>query len=340
MKLLAFVVGLCIGVSSSSAFANELELIFYRAPKPLNWSTPGNLIRSTLKNMRMRVDGYRYPHSISHANIRLQCGNESSIYRGMTATKSDASYVWDFLGKGVALDTLMINVPGRHYTQEQILRWLPTLKAKGYVRSLKLILNDDQCARVQRYIKLYEELRLDQIYGGLRSTPHYGQGAGCAAYAVSFLQILDFFPQSIDAQWKRKLRIPLELLSSQSRSAGIGFFGYLRGKDRSWAMPNEKHIELEFWDPELMYNWVGNVIKDKRDFPSHMWPEKDRKTPFQSLVWDVRSYPTSTKYFFAYRRGTLDNTVDYHIRNRSRLMTNEEILNSSPRQCRLFKACP
>ncbi|WP_413613428.1 hypothetical protein [Bdellovibrio sp. HCB-110] len=340
MKLLAFVVSLCIAVSSSKAFANELELIFYRAPKPLNWSTPGNLIHSTLKNMRMRVDGYRYPHSISHVNVRLQCGNEPSIYRGMTATKSDPSYVWDFLGKGVALDTLMINVPGRHYTEEQILRWLPTLKAKGYVRSLKLILNDDQCARVQRYIKLYEELHLDKIYGGLRSTAHYGQGAGCAAYAVSFLQILDLFPESIDKHWRRTLLIPLELLSSQTHSARIGFFGYLRGKDRTWSSPNEKHIPLEFWDPELMYNWVGNVIKDKKNFPPHMWTEKDPKTPFQSLVWDVRSYPTSTKYFFAYRRGTLDNTVDYHIRNRNRLMTDEEILNQSPRKCRLFQPCP
>ncbi|WP_413944698.1 hypothetical protein [Bdellovibrio sp. HCB-162] len=340
MRLRAFIAGLCLFLVSSLAFANELELIFYRAPEPLNWETPGSLVRSAYRNMKARVNGHSYPHAISHVNVRLQCGNEPSIYRGMTSVRSNLSYVWDFAFKGVALDAFMMNVKGRSYTEEEVLSWLGTLKQQGYVRSLKLILNSDQCARVQRYIHLYEELRLNEVYGGLRSLPHYGQGAGCSAYAVSFLQILDFFPPSLDQSWKRKLKVPLELLSSKTRSARIGFFGYLRGKDRPWASDKEPHTVLEFWDPDLMYAWVGNIIREKKNFPTNMWPEKDPNSPFQRVVWDVRSYPTSTKYFFAYRRGTLDNTVDYHIRNRGRLMTDEELLNKTPRTCRLFQSCP
>ncbi|MEK2645388.1 hypothetical protein [Bdellovibrio sp. BCCA] len=330
MQLCVWLAAFYLLFTSSLVSANELELIFYRAPKPLNWQTPGSLVRSAYQNMKARVNGHPYPHPISHVNVRLQCGNEPSIYRGMTSVRSNLSYVWDFAFKGVALDAFMMNVKGRSYTEEEVLSWLGTLKRQGYVRSLKLILNSDQCARVQRYIHLYEELHLDEVYGGLRSLPHYGQGAGCSAYAVSFLQILDFFPPSLDQAWKRKLKVPLELLSSQTRSAHIGFFGYLRGKDRPWASEKEAYTNLEFWDPDLMYAWVGN----------NMSAEKDPNSPFQRVVWDVRSYPTSTKYFFAYRRGTLDNTVDYHIRNRGRLMTDEELLNKTPRTCRLFQSCP
>ncbi|WP_374028705.1 hypothetical protein [Bdellovibrio bacteriovorus] len=315
MKTLILV---CFVFFSLTTQASELELIFYRAPKPLDWRTPGHLVRSSLRNMRMKVAGKNYPHPISHVNIRLQCGNEPSIYRGMTSYKSNASYLWDFFGKGQALDTFIINVPGRFYRNEEILAWLPYLKKKGYVRSLELQLNDEQCARAQRYLKLYEDLGLDQIYGGLRSLPHEGEGAGCSAFAVSFLQILDLFPESVDRAWRRELRVPLELMRTRSQSPRIGVLGYLRGRDRAWASPAEKHFVLKFWDPELMYNWVGDKGK---------------------IFWDVRTEPTSKNYFFAYRRNILDKTLRYHLKNLGRVLTDEEVLDTSSRPCRNFNVC-
>ena len=338
-KLCTFLIGLCL-LAPFVAHGGELELYFYRAPQPLDWSTPGNLVRSTVHNQRFKINGRTYPHSISHVNVRLQCANEKSVYRGMSSRKSNFSYVWDFTIKGVSLDTLLINVPGRFYTEDEILFWLPVLKQKGYVRGLKLLLNEDQCARAQRYLRLYEELQLDKVYGGLRSTPHFGQGAGCAAFGVSFLQILNFFPESLERHWQRTLAVPWELLSSKTRSARIGFIGYLRGKDRPWASPREKQIQLKFWDPELMYNWVGDIAQNKKEPSPYMWVEKDPLTPYQRVVWDVRTYPTSHDYFFAYRRGTLDSTVYYHRRNTSRLLTDEELLDQSHSTCRMFRACP
>lgn len=302
---------------NSISYADELELIFYRAPSPLNWSSPGNLVRSMTQNLQAQVDGETYPHPISHVNLRLQCGSQPAIYRGMTSVKSNAAYLWDFVIQGSSLDTLLINQKGRSYSKEEILYWLPRLRSRGYVRSLRILLNPGQCARASAYLQLYKKTGLHNIYGGLRSDPQHGEGAGCSAFAVSVLQVLNLFPRTVAQEWQRELRIPLNLLSSQEQRARISFLGYLRGKDRPWAQPDEKHIHLKFWDPERMFRWAGNKGK----------------------IWDAREGRIPQTPLFPWDQKTLIQTVRYHFENRRRLLSREEISDTSSRYCRNFQPC-
>lgn len=299
------------------SFADHLDLLIYRAPEPLDWQSPGRLVRSMTKNLSAKVDGKDYPHPISHVNIRLQCRHET-IFRGMTSIKSNGAYLWDFLVKGVSLDTMLINQSGRSYSEKEILTWLKPLTEKGYVRQLRLLLNSNQCARLRRYVDLYQSTGLINIYGGLRSDPLLGQGAGCSAFAVSFLRILGLDSASLRKNWQRSLRIPLELLSVKHDRARISFLGYLRGKDRPWASSAEEHIVLKFWDPEKMYHWI--------------------KGPYRE--WDVRDYAVPTAPLLPWSREVFENTVQYHFANRRRLLTKEEVINTSPKTCRNFQKCP
>ncbi|ASD63839.1 hypothetical protein [Bdellovibrio bacteriovorus] len=300
------------------SFADHLDLLIYRAPAPLNWQSPGRLVRSMTKNLSAQVDGKDYPHPISHVNIRLQCGWEKPVYRGMTSIKSNGAYLWDFLMKGVSLDTMLINQTGRSYTEQEILTWLKPLTEKGYVRQFRLILNSDQCTRLRRYVDLYQSTGLINIYGGLRSDPLLGQGAGCSAFAASFLRVLDLDSTKLRQAWQRTLRIPLELLSVKHERARISFLGYLRGKDRPWASPQEPHILLKFWDPEKMFHWVGGSYRE----------------------WDVRDHNSPSKPLLPWSREVFENTVQYHFTNRRRLLTKEEVLNTSSKTCRNFQKCP
>ncbi|MNJ96803.1 hypothetical protein D3C87_145360 [compost metagenome] len=318
--------------SGSWAQADELELIFYRAPKPLNWTSPGVLVRGALDNMKHKVSGEDYPHSISHVNIKLQCGQEEALYRGMTSDKSNASYAWDFFLKRISMDVLMINVPGRFYTKKEILHWLPRLKRKGYVRSLKIAINPEQCARAKGYLSLYEKLRLQKIYGGLRSDPLRGEGAGCSAFAVSFLQVLGLFPEEIDQAWRRELKISEELITTSSRKATIGVLGFGQGKNRPWVRSRERYVTLSFWDPELMFKWAGDMARSGR------LPSKS-EGPFISVQWDARGQAMASGPVFPWSEKIMEWTVGYHRKNTSRLLTLREARNQDPGRCRLFQPC-
>ncbi|MGZ3774828.1 MAG: hypothetical protein ACXVCY_12150 [Pseudobdellovibrionaceae bacterium] len=314
LKLLTIFFSALISVR---AFGNELELFFYRAPAPINWDSPGKLVRSMMRNQRMEIDGEKYPHPISHVNIRLQCDSTPSAFFGMTSTKSDRSYLWDLLVKGSSLDIMLINQKGRTYTKNEIVRWLPRLQNHGYVRSLKILLNHDQCERAQRYLTLYSQTGLVNIYGGLRSDPLRGEGAGCSAFAVSILRVLNLLPTSVSEKWQRELKIPLELLSNWENRSRISFLSFLFGKDRSWARPGEAQIHLKFWDPELMYEWANKPL----------------------TIWDARSEKVPQHPFFALERNTFLNTVRYHYQNRQRLLSKEEILDPPSGICRNFRPC-
>lgn len=311
-----FIIFICFLLSGTITQAHELEILFYRAPSPIKWNTPGNLVRSMAKNLVAKVDGENYPHPISHVNIRLHCDSHQEIYRGMTSVKSNASYLRDFFVQGSSLDTMIINQRGRSYTKQEILYWLPRLRERGYARSLKIKLNSEQCHRAEQYLADYAKTGLQRIYGGLRSDPLRGEGAGCSAFAVSILRVLQILPDSVAHQWQRKIRIPLELLSSQYRSSAISFFDYLRGDDWSWANSGNPHILLKFWDPELMFRWA-----------------KDNPT------WDVRHLAVPNTPFFAWDKKSFFKTVRYHSNNVKRLLTDEELLNRTNRKCRNFRPC-
>jgi hypothetical protein len=319
--------------------ASELEFFIYRAAAPLDWNSPGALLKTTLNNMFMKVGDATYPHSISHINIGLKCDSEPMLYRGMAATKSNFSYLWDFLIQGQALDSLLVPVRGRYYTEDEILHWLPLLKKTGHVRSLKFLLSNSQCARLQNYLKSYEALGLHRIYGGLRSEPLQGQGGGCSAFAMSFLQVLGLDIDRLFPAWRRHLLVPRNLLSSQTRSASIGLAGYLlKGETGQWASDPQDAVPLSFWDPELMFQWVDSIFKSKKT-PQNLSFQKDPSTDYKIVLWNLRHEPLPKSEIFNLPKASLEKTAKYHIDQVERLLSDEEIANSSPKKCRLFSVC-
>ena len=90
---------------------DELTILAYSAPSPLNWSTPGELVRTTANNVLLgkikvweetrQKDRFgnpstserilkikSHPHPISHINVRLACRGTAPIYVGMTSAEN------------------------------------------------------------------------------------------------------------------------------------------------------------------------------------------------------------------------------------------------------------
>lgn len=315
-----------------SASANELELIYYRAPRPLDWTTPGSLVRTTVSNMM--VD---YPHSISHVNVKLQCEKEAAIYRGSKATKSTLSYAWDLIAESQSMESMIIPVPGTFYENEEILSWLPYLKENGYVRSLKLVLSDEQCVRAKTYLTQFVDQGQNQIYGGLRSNPRLGQGAGCAAFAVSFLEVLGAVKPEFKSSWQRHLRVPLVLTSTAKRTAAETFVTFMRGRDYGWAAPKEAAFEVDFWDPELSYDWIGDVAAGRAKFSEPVKVVKQGK--FQSVVWDVsaQAIPQEPIFPMGFKK-TKQNTQSL-LQRMGSWLSDGELMDPLYHECGRFKYC-
>ena len=289
---------------SSTASANQLDLLFYSAPKPIQWNGPTSLLRSTLKNYLVFVNpndlqslnniendsadeddiltlteqlaeattlvqnqGQRggnsdlvsYPHGISHVNIRLRCQGSSEILLGMTGEEENAYYIKKLLLEGGAMETITENTRGRFYTKSEVEKWLPYMKAKGKMHQLSYNINAKTCSQVRQYLTNYSKAQQDRIYGGLGTEPLKGVGAGCSAFAMSVLKVAGLYEQTFEHHFTRTLRISKRMINTPEQKAELGFFDLFFKNYSSWASADEPHVQIHFWDPQLMYDWVKNV---------------------------------------------------------------------------------
>ena len=264
----------------------HLELLFYRAPSPLDWSSPRRLLISTLRNRLHWIDGKVYPHSISHVNVVLATSSGKKISRGMSLSVSSVGYLYRFLFKGSSLDTMIINLPGKFMDDAVIEAPLKRYREKGYVETFRLLLNEAQAQRVHQYLELYQQYGLSQIYGALASDPLKGHGAGCSAFAVSVLEVLGLVTEEFKTSWSRELRVPLELMASETKGAKIGFLGFLLGRNIGWSSEKSPHYRLSFWDPERMFQWCRQ-FKGAQNHPEIFYDSKS-----QILFWDASGKST------------------------------------------------
>ncbi len=282
--------------------ANEFSLLFYTAPKPLDWSSPGKLTRSTLINSLSAKIGivengqYKevsYPHAISHVNIKIHCEGEAPIYTGMTGTQSYGKYLRKLLFEGSSMETMAENTPGRLFENEEVTKYLKAMRTWGKMHEARFLINHQTCQRLTEYLGEYKQYNQDDIYGGLASVPWKFQGAGCSAFGMSFLKAAGLYDPYFDKVWKRELRIPERYITDQETLAERGFWSFALWRyDGKWAKANEAGLSLNFWDPQLMYDWVVDVAykHHSKDFKFLGLTQKLIERKSLILVFDRRDH--------------------------------------------------
>ena len=163
--------------------------------------------------------------------------------------------------------------------------------------------------------------------------------AGCAAFAVSFLRVLGLDHPSLAEAWKRRLDLPERLMTWRSHRSEIPFLDFLRGSDSHWAAAGEPAVPLSFWDPELMYQWVGAVAAGKIRSPLRLRAESRDDGKALSLVWDARGRKLPDGYFFLLPRAEIQRNAAHHRKSADRLLTGDELRNPLHHECRRYGYC-
>lgn len=258
------IVPLLIFLWATTASASELTLYFIKAPKPISWSSPSRLAQTAVRNSIFHND-----HGISHTFVELQCTNENEevIYQKKSGMTSDSNMeqIKLLLGKGYGLGVMLHNAKGRLQTEAEINKDIKKYSEKSPSRMsfLKIKINDQTCLRLKQYHEEYLQLGLDKIYGGLNSRPLQKEGAGCAAYSMSYLLVADLMTEQMAENWSRILLAPTKYVGGPWTGKRVPIGKLLFNlKPTRWAEEDEAHILVEAWDPESMANWVNKKYLD------------------------------------------------------------------------------
>lgn len=250
MKVLIF----CLSFLSLSALAAPLnELTLYIVPSPLgmNWESPQALAQSALKN-RLSFK----PRFMGHVFVELKCGNQHEL-TGMVGKNFD--YLNQLLVEQKGLGILFHSFEGRLENKDEIEAEIAEYLKTGHVSFTKFLVNESQCKKALQYLDEYRKHNVGRYYG-LANRPRYGEGSGCSAFGVSFLELLDLLDWDMKESWSQTVNVPIALSGPPLKDQKVSLLKILFNT-RNWASVNEEHRKLTFWDPDQMHKWIKKRIK-------------------------------------------------------------------------------
>lgn len=264
---------------------NQLIIYSVTPPTPIDWSTPGKAFKSIFRNSFIK-EGYNIEeednegnkqtrkvniktHFIGHMFMELKCNNRPAILTGMSSPGYEE--IKGLMIEGKSFTQIISTTKGHFNTAKELQTEIDLRKEKvGNLSYMGINLKDDSCEELLKYLTEFRACGVNNRYGGLDANPHKGEGAGCSAFALSFLQRLNVVPMldgmddnQFGAQFKRVVYVPQHLLKSQLKDPEIGAYGLLRGNKIQWAKDKTEGREVKFFDPELFSKWVAEFKNEK-----------------------------------------------------------------------------
>lgn len=253
------IVCILILLLSSQVFADSVSLHIFRSPLGINWANPWKMTVSTLKNSLANTHGKR-AFSISHVFVEINCNSTGEhIYRGQTSVDDSGERDLIFkqkYGMGVMFHTYR----GKYETDQGILRDMAPYEGSKRRGTFTALINPTTCQRMLQYEREYVERGYGQVYSGLQADPLKGEGAGCSAFAVSFLRVGGLM-EAFTKEWQNIIDVPKRFVGGPLTGKKVNILKILSHPAAKWSS-KEAHIHLEAWNPEEMLNWVNKTHDD------------------------------------------------------------------------------
>lgn len=282
---------------ADSVFSGQNRLTIYVIPSKVkyDWSSPHSLYKSYIKNS-MRNIFSKTNYLLGHAFVDLQPAVPGErIFSGMRSVsrKEPKDLVFK---QHYGLAILGCGLHGRLETEEELGIKLEKFSRKGRLAFMVFIISDSATARLTDFYTSYktslDSLSTRASYGGAYWPRYYGEGAGCSAFVISFLDLAGILKDESD-EWLVKIDIPLSLIGGPFNSLNEVRLKDIR-KEKSWAITSvtgaQTFEHLEIYDPTLMYEWIHS------NFHNNTNHEELMSTPLQlnkakGILIDCREEP-------------------------------------------------
>lgn len=264
MKLLII---LTLLLSTPVWATNSLTLYVFKSSVGVDWSNPKNLAISIVKN-----EVYKYFNGnerlLGHVAVELKCG-QRELLTGMRASRGENRRM--VLTHGSGYGVLFHVFPGALETKEMLAPEIAKKQKSREVHSIRYTLNPVQCEKMWQHYENHRRQKGEFNYGFPLNTLA-GEGAGCSAFGVSFLQIAGVVNPTHLKAWSGSVWVPEDLIGPYNTKRytradepthapdGGGkpitvLDIILSDKAKAWAKPKEGKY-LEFIDPDTMFRWI------------------------------------------------------------------------------------
>lgn len=254
---------------------NSFTLYAFKSSVGVNWESPKALAASVVKNEALSyLNGNK--RLLGHVAIKIKCG-ERELMTAMTSRAGETKRI--VLKEHAGLGVLFHIFPGELESQSELEEEIAKKRKNGRVHSMTYLISDDACDLMFAHYQNFIRNGGPHNYGFPVDTLA-GEGAGCSAFGVSFLQAAKIDDSKQLDAWSGSVWVPKQFIGPYSdrlyTQAGeepyINEQGgddvklipmVLKPKKTQWAKPNEPGAKyLKFFDPDTMHSWVETMDKD------------------------------------------------------------------------------
>jgi|GEM_PF-6035180 len=261
--------------SSVWADAPKITLYIYKSPAGIEWDSPYSLAVSALKNqVYSYFDGNT--RLLGHISIDLQC-KQRRVVTGMVGREGESRrmVLQEDAGHGVLFHIF----PGRLETQADLENEIREKQQSGQVHAITYLVDDPTCDKMLQHYDTHVKLGGEHNYGFPLNTLA-GEGGGCSAFGVSFLQVAGIVSGEYLRQWSGSVWVPKKYIGphntqryktadqpllSNSAHKPVHVLSILLDSDaKKWGRPQDpESVFLAFFDPDTMFRWVEDAVAKK-----------------------------------------------------------------------------
>ena len=241
------------------SYAQQITIYTIPSPKGINWKSPVTLMFSYISNTFAKSPYGSEKHPIGHMIVELKdstryalCGATSQANSGMTKK---------VMRKGYGLGILFETISGRLEEKDDNISQVLQRSEEGDIAFVTYKINQIVFDRLWQYLQEYKLKGYDKLYNG-SNKPREGLGAGCSAFAHSFLEVgglADVLPSN---EWEVNVEVPEKLIGGGKKNARHVKVTKLLFAFR-WGNPKKQtNRTLFLYEPTLFYNWILNKYKN------------------------------------------------------------------------------
>lgn len=274
----------CAGIIATTTCAQECTIYTIPSPKGINWKSPSRLLFSYVSNMVCRSRYKKEKHPIGHMIVELKDSNRHALVGVSNVHGSGMS--GKVLRKGYGLGILFSTISGTIEENDKNMPQVAQRCETGDIAFITYKINRPVFDRLLQYLHEYKVKGYHLNYNGWNK-PREGLGAGCSAFAVSFLEVGGLTKELPPDEWKVQVTVPNRLLGGKKTFArSVQFIKLLFA--RHWAAAHSKDgLDLVLYEPTLLYQWI--VKKHNSALPQNVSKTTKGKAP--GLIVDCTQLP-------------------------------------------------
>jgi len=249
-------------ISGDSTEHHEITLFAMPTMLPLDWTSPSSLYKSMLQ-VYLKTFSLKDNYLLGHVAVRLKSPMLDQPLYTAQSSKKWQERIDLVLKQRVGFGILGASLEGRIEPSDEIKHKLAVYRERNKLAFITLRVNKTAMQRMLTFYNEYQRKITDDyapsdFYGGAFWPRYYNEGAGCAAFAFSMLDLGNLIPPEAD-QWKIEVKIPMNIIGGEFNK-GKKIKNRTIKHTTSWydgdGVKNIDYADYFVWDPAYIFDWV------------------------------------------------------------------------------------